>query len=197
MPKKTLKKNKYLFTTKKEEITLISIDPGSLITGYSIVKIKPAIKPEISSRKEVFYDRPVTLIKCDKIKVDKPYSKDKNYLTRMNEIADKLVDLIETHCFDFVLIEDSFIGNNNRTGIIIGKTIGFITSIFRKYNIVLKNAVSARSFVTSVKKYPKPQHKKYIKRLIELFFNIKCTLDESDSLINAISVSKSINFDLC
>lgn len=86
---------------------ILGIDPGSIVTGYGVISIE---------------NGEVTVMKWGVIRARKtdPLSK------RLHAIYRNLIELIETYLPDCVAVECSFYGNNVKSLIAMGQSVGIV-----------------------------------------------------------------------
>ena len=151
---------------------ILSIDPGSIQCGIAIFEGNNLLFHGVLTYKH------------------------KLLAVRLNGICDQIEDLLKKYQINKVVLEEVYVGNNSRTAISMGKTMGYIQRTCKEHYIELINAVSARSnlfITTQYRKFKdKKMIKKYIQRFVYLLYQQHISQDASDAIINGLSYIKRI-----
>jgi crossover junction endodeoxyribonuclease RuvC len=91
-------------------VIVLGIDPGTAITGYGIVK---GDGPNVGS---------VSLVECGVIRTNSRHE----LATRLRDIYEGVVELIERHKPDALCVEDVFYAKNVRTTVVLGHARGVV-----------------------------------------------------------------------
>lgn len=98
---------------------ILGIDPGTAATGYGVVRRSP--------------DARVTLVECGVIRT----SPSEPLPTRIREIYDAVVGLIERHAPMAVSVEDVFYGKNAKSALKLGHARGAILLAAAHHDLII------------------------------------------------------------